>query len=207
MNELNDTTTDRVGEWMRTSTGGRFYPLDPRPEEIDILDIANGLALGCRYAGQGRIDRFYSIAEHSVLLARYVYERYPSVPKVALVVALHDAAEGYLTDLPRAVKHAVGSPYSTMEDEIETMIWEKYGVAAEATNNKQFIKDLDRRIVPLEKNFIMSNPRPWAYDKFEPLEGVAIKCWSPERARFEFMKVFDELVSEIAVLDAEGDPT
>ena len=40
------------GDWMRTRSGGRFYPADPRPEEVKILDIASGLAKECRYGGQ-----------------------------------------------------------------------------------------------------------------------------------------------------------
>jgi hypothetical protein len=48
---------------MQLSSGGRFWPLDPRQEDIHIEDIANGLALDCRYAGQCKIDSFYSVAE------------------------------------------------------------------------------------------------------------------------------------------------
>lgn len=59
------------GDWMQTYTGRRFYPLDPRPDEIDPEDIAHALSLLCRYGGH--VDRFYSVAEHCVLMSEPWY--------------------------------------------------------------------------------------------------------------------------------------
>lgn len=58
------------GDWMQTYTGRRFYPLDPRSDEIDPADIAHALSLLCRYGGH--VDRFYSVAEHCVLMSEWV---------------------------------------------------------------------------------------------------------------------------------------
>jgi hypothetical protein len=52
------------GDWMQTYSGRRFYPLDPRAEELADLDIAHALSLLCRYGGH--VERFYSVAEHCV---------------------------------------------------------------------------------------------------------------------------------------------
>src|ERR1700693_75116 len=60
----------RKGDWIQTFTGRQFWPLDPRPEEVCIEDIAHGLSNECRFAGQCR--SFYSVAQHSVLCARNV---------------------------------------------------------------------------------------------------------------------------------------
>lgn len=186
---LNDVQTGRKGEWMHTASGGRFYPEDPRPEEIRIGDIANGLALDCRYGGQCRIDSYYSVAEHSVHMAQYAWSHGWSSHEV-LAVLLHDAAEAYLNDLPRAVKHAVGAGYERIEQLVSTCILRKYDVLFESLANAVKIKELDVRIVPLEKARIMNKPQPWAFDKFPPLEGVEIQCWPPTQARSKFMAMY-----------------
>lgn len=89
----------RQGNWMQTFTGRRFWPMDPRPEDVDIRDIAHSLALQCRFAGHCR--RFYSVAEHSLRASRIV------PPEFELWALMHDAAEAYLVDLPRPVKRSM----------------------------------------------------------------------------------------------------
>ncbi len=75
------------GPWSTAYSGARFYPLDLRPEEVDIADISHALSHLCRFGGH--CNRFYSVAEHSVILSRIV-------PKpMALQALLHDAAEAY----------------------------------------------------------------------------------------------------------------
>lgn len=86
----------RSGDWIQTATGGQFWPMDPQPDEIDINDIAHALAMLCRFGGH--CLRFYSVAEHSVLLSHAV------PPEHALWALLHDATEGYLVDMPRPIK-------------------------------------------------------------------------------------------------------
>ncbi len=195
-----DLSEGRVGEWMHTSLGGRFFPADPRAEDIHISDIANGLALDCRYAGQGRVDRYYSVAEHCTLMAWYARDHdWP--PLACLAVLLHDAAEAYLNDLPRAVKQAV-SGYKLVEVKIERLIWEHFGVDKAIGQYADRIKVLDCRMVPLEKRAVMRYPQPWAYDDFEPLEGVEVKCWGPVVAKLKFLQTYD-YICEVAGVEPE----
>ncbi len=175
---------------MQTSLGGKFFPLDPRPEEVFISDIANGLALDCRYAGQGRIDRFYSVAEHCYHMTAYAHRTLQWPPEALLATLLHDAAEAYCNDLPRAVKQAVGAGYTRIEDKIQMAIWKKFKLLTPALHWRDKIKDLDRRIIPLEKAAIMRHPQPWAHDKLEPLEGVVIHCWDPPEAKIKFLQMY-----------------
>lgn len=202
LGEFDDVQDGRKGEWQQTSLGGRFYPSDPRPEEVFISDIANGLALDCRYAGQGMVTRFYSVAEHSVHMARYA-RRAGWRSCDILATLLHDAPEAFLNDLPRAVKHAVGGSYEHLEEIVQAAIDVKYGLTIWRRRCATAIKTLDRRMVPLEKEAIMRRPQHWAYDQFPPLEGVQIMCWSPAEAKRQFLYEFVVLAQELGLFQEE----
>lgn len=85
--------------WIQTYTGKKFSPLNPQAADVDIRDIAHALALKCRFCGHCRV--FYSIAEHSVRVSRILPAH------LAMAGLLHDAAETYLADMGRPVKHAM----------------------------------------------------------------------------------------------------
>ena len=189
-----DVIEGRKGHWMQTSLGGKFFPCDPRVEDIHISDIANGLALDCRYAGQGAVDRFYSVAEHCWHMTYWAARQKPPWPPEALMVCLlHDASEAYINDLPRAVKHAVNGSYTDLEDNIQGVVWERYNLVDAAALWAADVKAADRRIVPLEKVAIMRHPQPWAHDVFEPLEDVTIHCWPAKAAKRAFLDMYRAL--------------
>lgn len=100
----------RTGNWMQTHSGRRFFPLDPRPEEVFIEDIAPALGKLCRFGGQCR--KFYSVAEHSYHVSHLVPKEH------ALTALLHDATEAYVGDVIRPLKR-----YLTGYAEIERRIW------------------------------------------------------------------------------------
>ena len=103
--------------YLSTYTGKKFFPYDPRPEQICIEDIAHGLSMLCRFVGQCRF--FFSVAEHSIAVARLL----PA--NLKLFGLLHDASEAYLADLPRPVK--AGLPeYKAIEANVERVIAEKF---------------------------------------------------------------------------------
>lgn len=171
----------RRGDWMQTFSGRQFWPLDPRPGEVFIHDIAHALANQCRYAGHCR--RFYSVAEHSVLLARAV------APEHRLWALLHDAAEAYLVDLPRPVKRQVVG-YAAAEATVMFAICLRFGLAIDMP---PAVHDADFRILrdELEQN-MASPPAPWGVQEAEPL-GVTLRFWKPDEAEFWFLKEFDHL--------------
>lgn len=82
--------------WIQTYTGKKFYPFNPKVEDICLEDIAWSLSNLCRF--NGHCKYFYSVAEHSVYVAENVPEKY------ALEGLFHDAAEAYIGDIPSPIK-------------------------------------------------------------------------------------------------------
>lgn len=91
----------RLGDWILTATGQHFWPLDPRPEEVVLEDIAHALSNLCRWTGHTKWH--YSVAQHAVAVAVMV-ERFS--PDLALAALHHDDAEAYLGDWARPVKRS-----------------------------------------------------------------------------------------------------
>lgn len=192
------------GLWMHTSLGGRFFPGDPRPEEVFMSDIANGLALDCRYAGQGRVDRFYSVAEHSALMADYFLRL--QLPAGAFVALLHDASEAYLNDLAHSVKATVGRAYAEVEERVQDAIWRRYNLQETAEQYCHVVKDCDMRMVPLEKEAIMRYSQPWAADYLKPFSGARIRCLAPPEAKQFFASTYHVICGHLGLQPEEIEP-
>ena len=107
-----------LDSYTSTFTGRQFWPLDPRPEDVDIRDIARALSMQCRWGGHVRI--FYSVAQHCVSVARHC----PVSPVRAL---LHDAAEAYLVDVPTPIKKYLHG-YGDIEMHLLKVIGQRFGI-------------------------------------------------------------------------------
>ena len=83
-------------DWILTYTGRRYWPASPVTDHVCAEDIARGLSLTCRFAGQ--CQHFYSVAEHSINVMRLVPQEHK------LCALLHDAPEAYLGDMSRPLK-------------------------------------------------------------------------------------------------------
>lgn len=98
-----------VSPCIQTYTGRKFWPLDPRPEDVCIEDIAHALSLKCRFGGHCK--RFYSVAQHSVLVCNTLNANGGrSSPTLLMQGLMHDAAEAYLPDFPSPIKGAFSVP-------------------------------------------------------------------------------------------------
>ena len=132
--------------WQRMLSGRRLDLLDPTPVDIEIEDIAHGLAFVARWNGQTRGDFAYSVAEHSLLVEDLFGRIAPSAPtKWRLAALLHDAPEYVIGDMISPVKAAVGPGYGALDDRLAAAIHLRFGLPATipATIKKQ-IKRADR---------------------------------------------------------------
>lgn len=175
--------TERLGDWMQTVTGKVFWPIDPRPEEVYIEDIAHALGMMCRY--NGHCTKFYSVAEHSWIVSQHVPQDY------ALWGLLHDASEAYIADIVRPAKRFI-SGYIEAEDKIMAAVCDRFGLTKIMPPE---VKKIDSAILVDEAKFIMG-PKPMEWDFPEPAIGLTnIAGWSPEVAKQKFLERFYELVS------------
>ena len=117
--------------WQRMLSGRRLDLLDPTPVDVEIEDIAHGLAFVARWNGQTKGDYAYSVAEHS-LLVETIYARInPAAPaKWRLAALLHDAPEYVIGDMISPVKAAVGTGYGALDDRLTAAIHLRFGLPA-----------------------------------------------------------------------------
>jgi hypothetical protein len=180
---------NRTGDWMQTYSGRKFWPLDPRADEIFIEDIAHALSMACRYGGH--CQRFYSVAEHSVLLSRALPQPYK------LWGLLHDASETYVLDVIRPLKPSLPG-YREIEDRVIFEVAKKFGLTlgGHVLNRPNYmpeiVKAYDTRILVDEKTQCMAPGLVWGTDDQQPL-GVRLEFWTPEQAEAAFLREFSLL--------------
>jgi hypothetical protein len=174
---------DRKGDWAQIYSGKKFWPLDPRPEEVDINDIAHSLALQCRFNGHS--NYFYSIAQHSVFVSKIVPK------KQALAGLFHDSAEAYTGDIVSPLKKFLPPEFKEIEKAIENAIFEHFNI--ENINHSE-IKKADKIALFTEMRDLMNTPpAKWDdQDLFQPHPDKIIPL-SPEEAEKEFLERYKEL--------------
>jgi hypothetical protein len=168
--------------YVSTYLGNRFYPLEPRIDDVDIEDIAHGLAYQCRFNGQ--TSAFYSVAQHSLMVAALVPD------ELRFAALLHDAAEAYLGDMVKPLKVLLPA-FSEIEDNVSRIIGERFRVDL---NHNPIIKQADLVALATEKRDLM----PYSVEEWANLIGVkpmaeAILPMAPDVAKREFMKEFDRM--------------
>ena len=184
---------ERIGDWIETYTGGVFWPLDPRPEEIDIEDIAHALSMMCRF--NGHCSMFLSIGEHSVNVCEDVERKHPNNPKLALEALLHDGSEAFIADIVSPVKRHIRPWYGPIEDRLQMAIHERFGLPLVYDPR---IKESDLAVLITEARVLVrSGGLSWHYDGIEAAK-VPINGYSPSEAKGIFLGKFYELQRKIA---------
>lgn len=117
--------------WQRMLSGRRLDLLDPTPVDIEVEDIAHGLAFVARWNGQTHGDYAYSVAEHSLLVETLFSRVVPKAPaKWRLAALLHDAPEYVIGDMISPVKAAVGPDYEALDDRLTAAVHIRFGLPA-----------------------------------------------------------------------------
>lgn len=132
--------------WQRMLSGRRLDLLDPSPLDVELEDIAHGLARVARWNGQTEGDHAFSVAQHSLLVERIACSLRNGLPdKWRLAALLHDAPEYVIGDLISPFKAAVGLDYKAFEDRLLQAIHVHFGLPGELPKAAaQLIKRADR---------------------------------------------------------------
>jgi 5'-deoxynucleotidase YfbR-like HD superfamily hydrolase len=118
--------------WQRMLSGRRLDLLDPSPLDIEISDIAHGLARVARWNGQTSGDHAFSVAQHSLLVEDIVAKLMPDCsPMVRLATLLHDAPEYVIGDMISPFKKVLGGNYKAVEARLEEAIHIRFGLPAQ----------------------------------------------------------------------------
>jgi 5'-nucleotidase len=118
--------------WQRMLSGRRLDLLDPSPLDVEIEDIAHGLAFVARWNGQTRGEHPYSVAEHSLLVEELFGRLAPRPePRWRLAALLHDAPEYVIGDMISPVKAAVGPGYAQLDTRLARAVHVRFGLPAE----------------------------------------------------------------------------
>ena len=190
--------------WQRMLSGRRLDLLDPTPIDIEIEDIAHGLAFVARWNGQTIGDYAYSVAEHSLLVEQIYSLIQPKAPiKWRLAALLHDAPEYVIGDMISPVKAAVGPGYGELDMRLTAAIHIRFGLpAAIPVAIKKQIKTADKISAWLEATQIAGFTVAEADKLFgkptpEIIKGLRIHLRPPLAVRQDFTARHDELLSSL----------
>ena len=135
-----------MADWITTYGGIHFFPLDPEADKIEITDVAHALSLICR--GNGHVKTFFSVGQHCIHCALEAEARgYGS--RIALACLLHDASEGYISDIIRPVKIYLTN-YLEIESKIMGTILTHFGLDDLTEEENRRWKQIDDEILELE---------------------------------------------------------
>ena len=131
--------------WQRMLSGRRLDLLDPSPVDVEIEDIAHGLARVARWNGQTKGAHAFSVAQHSVVVEALCVHLEPRIdPRSRLLALLHDAPEYVIGDMISPFKAVLGDGYKDIEARLSHAIHARFGLPAETPSSlKRLIKRAD----------------------------------------------------------------
>ena len=179
---VGDNSFDPNEAWIQTYSGKRFTPLKPNINAVVIQDIAHSLSMQCRF--NGHTHKFYSVAEHSVLVS-YFCDKQDKLHGL-----LHDASEYVLCDIPTPLKRSSEfKKYKDMEKVVQDAIYKRFGLSVEEPKS---VKDADMLLLSTEASQLITPRSDWKLDR-KPLP-IKLSCLSPLEAKQLFLNRFYELM-------------
>lgn len=190
--------------WQRMLSGRRLDLLDPTPMDVEIEDIAHGLAFVARWNGQTSGDYPYSVAEHSLLVENLYSRMQPNAPtKWRLAALLHDAPEYVIGDMISPVKAAIGPGYGELDNRLTAAIHLRFGLPAALPKIvKAAIKRADKVSAWLEAVQIAGFLEKEANGFFgkppaEIIQGLGVELRAPLEVRTDYTKRHAELLEKM----------
>lgn len=183
-------------------SGRRLDLLDPSPMDIEIEDIAHGLARVARWNGQTVGEHAFSVAQHSVVVEEIVAHIQPQIePRWRLTALLHDASEYVIGDMISPFKAALGVDYKVFEERLENAIHVRFGLPAKTPAAiKALIKRADRACAFFEATQLAGFNEAEALEIFGPPPtgyDLTIEPQAPFDAQAHYVRRF-EVLSEAA---------
>lgn len=190
--------------WQRMLSGRRLDLLDPSPLDIEIDDIAHGLARVARWNGQTFGDNAFSVAQHSLLVEQIIGLLMPDIkPKLRLATLLHDGPEYVIGDMISPFKRVMGGDYSVIEDRLQMAIHLRFQLPAALTkSDKKLIKRADMVAAYFEATHLAGFSDEEARTFFGKPEGIApqdlaLTPLPAANAQRAFIDRFDTLYAEV----------
>jgi hypothetical protein len=190
--------------WQRMLSGRRLDLLDPTPLDVEVEDIAHGLAFVARWNGQTRGDWPYSVAEHSLLVeeifGRIGLDGAAPPPRWRLAALLHDAPEYVIGDMISPVKGQLGPGYALLDARLQAAVHLRFGLPATLPAEvKRLVKRADKVSAWMEATRIAGFALPEADRLFgRPDEavvaGLELRLRPPAESRRAFLRRHGELL-------------
>jgi 5'-deoxynucleotidase YfbR-like HD superfamily hydrolase len=190
--------------WQRMLSGRRLDLLDPSPLDIEIADIAHGLARVARWNGQTRGAHIFSVAQHTLLVEAVMHEQMPRADVTfRLAALLHDAPEYVIGDMISPFKAVLGGEYKAVEKRLLAAIHIRYGLPPVlAPEIAQQIKEADQGAAYLEATELAGFAQAEAKRLFGRDPGLPLATrrdyltpWSAAKAEKRFLARFKALHS------------
>jgi uncharacterized protein len=195
--------------WQRMLSGRRLDLLNPSPLDIEIEDIAHGLARVARWNGQTRGPHAFSVAQHSILVEALVADLWPATTAAdRLGALLHDAAEYVIGDMISPFKTALGVDYRQFEEKLDAAIRLRFGLSPRMPDEIRVrVKQADQAAAFYEATRLagfdidealtfFGSPPPGPQPDMTPL--------SPDDAQTLFLRRFEVLMAEVDAMAARG---
>ncbi len=181
---MNINTTFKMAPSIMLYSGAFFDFLNPEVSAFTIDDIAHALSHICRFTGH--CDKFYSVAQHSVLVSHLV------PPELAFEGLMHDAAEAFLGDVSSPLKQMLPD-YQAIEKRIEAAVFGRFGLPAKLPPE---VKHADMVALVTEKRDLMDDREDWpAYSHIVP-NLAKISPWQPGSAKAMFLFRFENIMMD-----------
>jgi 5'-deoxynucleotidase YfbR-like HD superfamily hydrolase len=190
--------------WQRMLSGRRLDLLDPSALDIEIEDIAHGLARVARWNGQTSGAHIFSVAQHTLLVDALARRRAQPDTRARLAILLHDAPEYVIGDMITPFKAVIGDGYKAVESRLLAAIHLRFGLPrALPAELIKLIKDADRASAHLESTRLAGFGEKEATQFFGPppevpaaFEKDYLTPWSAKDAEARYLKCFVALVKD-----------